>query len=75
LLLGLALWPPAAPSDRSSTELFGFCVCQVELAHAFTRIGEDDAALAPLPSAISSPDMSDTRIVFFAAVAPTWGFE
>jgi hypothetical protein len=42
-LLALALWPPAAPSDCPSTEPFGFRVSEIELAHAFARVGEADA--------------------------------
>ncbi len=54
---------PAATRDRTAAEALRLGVCHVELAYSFASIGEDDAnrrASAP------SPEMSDTRIVFFA---------
>src|SRR6188472_2784961 len=74
LLLTLALGPPAAPRDRTSTELVCFGVCQIEFAHAFARIGEGDADRCTLPLRnLTARHVRYADCLFRHRIAPIWG--
>jgi hypothetical protein len=64
--LALRLRSPAAARNGTAVEALCFGVGQIELAHSLGASAKVIRTVAPLPSAISSPDMSDTRTVLFA---------